>query len=264
MSEKIYPKSCRLFYCGIEECKPGHFFGPTIRYHYLLHYVVSGKGRYEVNGKKYSISEGEIFLIHPNELSFYKADSNEPWTHMWVAFEGYEVIEILNNCNINYTRKVTNKEPFIKDMQSLINTYFCENYNEYKMLGLFYKMMSHLVEKKPNIKSGSDKIYFDTADKYITNNYSSDITVEDISSHVGIERSYLYKIFIKNCGISPKKYILNIRIKSAVNMLSDKNIAISEIAINCGFNDTASFCKQFKKVYGISPSVYRKQLEEYI
>ena len=49
MSKNKYLKSCNIFYCGKEKCKPSHSFGPHTRNHFLLHFVESGKGIYKVN-----------------------------------------------------------------------------------------------------------------------------------------------------------------------------------------------------------------------
>lgn len=74
-----------IYYCGHEQCSPGHFFGPAVRKHYLLHVVLKGKGIYRTSDREYRIAKGEAFLIKPQEVTYYRADSREPWEYAWDA-----------------------------------------------------------------------------------------------------------------------------------------------------------------------------------
>lgn len=57
---------------GSETCDPGHFFGPSVRTHWLLHYIVYGFGRFERDGISYSVKPGDIFVIPPYEKPIMK------------------------------------------------------------------------------------------------------------------------------------------------------------------------------------------------
>ncbi|MBS5112612.1 MAG: AraC family ligand binding domain-containing protein, partial [Coprobacillus cateniformis] len=72
-----YPfKDIKPLLCGEEKCRNGHAFGPATRPYYLLHYVLSGKGRFESSRGSYNVKQGEIFVIHPFEVTYYEADQN--------------------------------------------------------------------------------------------------------------------------------------------------------------------------------------------
>ena len=60
--------------CGYEKCDPSHDYGPATRDHWLLHFVASGKGVFQTPRGKYRLSEGDVFIIHPYEITYYKAD----------------------------------------------------------------------------------------------------------------------------------------------------------------------------------------------
>ena len=57
-----------IFNCGLERCAPGQTWGPGIRDHYLIHLVVSGKGIFEVGGRTWEVSEGDLFFARPSQL----------------------------------------------------------------------------------------------------------------------------------------------------------------------------------------------------
>lgn len=68
----------RIYYCGREQCAPGHFWGPAIRPHYLLHVILHGKGTFLYHGKEYALSSGDAFLIEPMQTHYYQADKEDP------------------------------------------------------------------------------------------------------------------------------------------------------------------------------------------
>ena len=65
-------KDFHLCFCGFAECKPLHSYGPAARPNYILHYVMKGKGIYQVGETKYQLKEGQAFLIEPVMEAFTK------------------------------------------------------------------------------------------------------------------------------------------------------------------------------------------------
>ena len=76
-----------------------------------------------------------------------------------------------------------------------------------------------------------------------------------------ISKSYLSKKFKHVTGFGFKEYIVNIRIKNACKMLLDTDMTITDIAFECGFNDSNYFGDAFKHIKGIAPYKYRKNKE---
>ena len=64
--------------CGCSQTAPLHSFGPASKPHYLIHYVLSGKGHFRFHDKEYRLEAGYGFLNQPNELAFYQADAKDP------------------------------------------------------------------------------------------------------------------------------------------------------------------------------------------
>ncbi len=71
---------------GTEKCAAGHTYGPAVREYYLIHYVTSGKGTFQADGKEYRLTSGDMFLIRPQQVTTYLADQKEPWSYIWVGF----------------------------------------------------------------------------------------------------------------------------------------------------------------------------------
>jgi len=90
------------------------------------------------------------------------------------------------------------------------------------------------------------------------NNYSYDIHISDIAVFIGIDMTYLYRIFMDQEQISPKGYLQQLRIRAASNMLRSTEHSVTEIAYSCGFKDASAFCRQFRGLTGMTPSAFRR------
>ena len=63
-----------IFNCGLQSCAPSHAWGPGVRDHYLIHYIISGKGFYKIGKRTYELQAGDSFLVYPNtEVVYYAA-----------------------------------------------------------------------------------------------------------------------------------------------------------------------------------------------
>ena len=66
--------SLSVYNVGYQLCDAGYQWGPGIRDHYLIHYIISGKGTYEVHHEVHSLSAGDAFLVYPNTEVIYRAE----------------------------------------------------------------------------------------------------------------------------------------------------------------------------------------------
>ena len=93
---------------------------------------------------------------------------------------------------------------------------------------------------------------------YIQLKYSEPIKIDTIALSLGLNRSYLTRLFKEATGYSLQEYLLTYRMKIAVKLLADESISVNQVASSVGYNDTFTFSKAFKRHFGKSPSDYRK------
>lgn len=252
-------KALNLYYGGWEICCPMHTFGSAIRQHYLIHYVTRGKGRLWMNDTCYVIEKDTMFLIRPGITCVYQADKDDPWEYCWICIDGYDVENMLNNSGFDKVNLLffdkSNGE--VRDAMLNFIFYFSKyKNNEYMLLSRLYNIFGHMkIQMK---KQQAKSIHVERAIDYIYENYSKNISVTDIAEYLGIDRTYLYRLFKEEYNMSPQKYLLNFRLKTAMNKLEGGNMSIADIAYSCGFNDASAFCHQFKKVYKDTPLNYRR------
>ena len=96
---------------------------------------------------------------------------------------------------------------------------------------------------------------------YIRENYAGDIGLADTAAVCGISQEHLSKLFYREMGINFSHFLQNFRISAAKRLLDTGNYKVYEVAEMVGFHDQKYFVTVFKKICGVTPSVYRKEHE---
>jgi AraC-like DNA-binding protein len=112
----------------------------------------------------------------------------------------------------------------------------------------------------PNIPFVKSKAPLSSIIHFIENNLSDNsISNTSLAQKAGISEVYLRKLFISNLGITPKQYILDLRLKKAKQLLTDTNHTVTTISEKCGFTSPYHFSRIFKEKTGVTPTQYLKE-----
>lgn len=131
------------------------------------------------------------------------------------------------------------------------------------MIGHLYLFFDYLIQstKSASLVSSSkmSDFYIREAISFIEQNFQNNITIEDIASVCGINRSYFGKIFHKSVGKSPQEFLINYRMIKATELLKLTSLSIADIGSAVGYENQLHFSRAFKTVYGVSPRTWRDQ-----
>ncbi len=260
----------KILFCGHQKCEPRHAYGPAVRTHYLLVYVHAGKGTFKTQNTIYHLQKGCSFFIFPGEVTYYQADADDPWEYSWVAFTGgvglHETSQILLRASITAQRPVhmaVQYQPLEDLFRELVA--FSQNSQHFvdlKILSLFYDIMYRYIVTNNSIDtkkiSSPLSSHLDLAIEYIKCYYHRNISVSEIAQYLGIRREYFCMLFKKQFEISPVQFLKNYRLKVSSTLLITSHESIVEIAYRVGYSDYNYYSNSFRKLYGISPSQYRK------
>ncbi|NJP40281.1 AraC family transcriptional regulator [Oscillospiraceae bacterium HV4-5-C5C] len=257
-------ESVVLDYCGLEQCAPGHHFGPYIRKNYVIHVVLNGSGKFTNQCGSFTLRQGQAFLIRPNESTVYQADHSVPWQYCWIGFHGYRSKEYLNSMGFTEFNPVINVDEYNRIqtviLQILDAGSLCPADELFRMSGLL-AILGILIKGNSDDQPSEtckNNIYVKFAIDYMRHNFQKKFKISDLADEIGISRSYLTQEFKAITHMSPQDFLINLRMESAAHQLSCGNHAVSEIATQSGYEDALTFSKSFKKKYGVSPSEYRK------
>lgn len=127
---------------------------------------------------------------------------------------------------------------------------------------IFYEVILKGVSIKASEKSlkfAERHLPFEKAVSFIENNYHFPITLEKLANEAGMSRKYFSEYFKKASGKSPIDFLNCYRIERAAEMLVLTDAPVTEIALDCGFNDLSYFIKTFKKQKNTTPVKYRRE-----
>ncbi|MBW7475491.1 AraC family transcriptional regulator [Paenibacillus oenotherae] len=128
---------------------------------------------------------------------------------------------------------------------------------------LFYHFVYHLhwqmqrqaiIPLKPSL--------LDQAIQYMNDHYHTPITVESVAGVLNCSTRYLSKLFSQKLEESPVRVLTRIRLDKAVQLLTETNISLHEIAESTSYSDARALSRVFKKQYGMTPLQYRMQYRE--
>lgn len=239
---------------GHEDCRPNYSIGNFVRSNHLLHFVHKGRGIYRCGGAEYRLTAGDAFLIYPKDVTYYQADGDEPWEYSWVEFAGTAVNEYLSSTAFSRDCPVVHCPKADDAMLRLVET---EGLNPYELYCRLMEVLSAFVTEKPQPVSMADE-YVKYALNYIhTLHYHGSISVNELSYYVGVNRSYLCRLFKEKLGVSPKQYIRSFRMNAAAKLLEETNLSIGQIAQTSGYEDQLYFSTAFRAFFGHSPTEHR-------
>ena len=261
-----HQQSLNVVTFGHSVTEPCHKYGPAVRSYYLLHYILEGKGTFSVDQTDYHLKAGQGFLIEPDYPTTYTADATKPWTSICVGFSGSDASPLITSIGLSRQQPIfestesTLLHNCISDM--LLHNH-CNAADTLAVLSDFYRFLSTIAASNQKILPKSDEnLYIRQASDYIHNHFAEPLTVEEIARHIGLNRSYFSSIFKKQTGQAPIEYIQNFRLTKAVHLLNTSTLSIAAIAYSCGYQQPESFIRIFRMRYGLSPSAYRKRLNQ--
>lgn len=261
MIQRTISKQIRV----IRNTKSAHTAMPTSHYHdgYEIYYLLSGAVRYFLDNKVYDLAAGDIILIPPYTVHKTNIISDVPAERLLIDFtkeflgkkENDPIFECFNNHCVhqpqNYVHYLAQIESeFLKQ----------DLYTENVIQSLLHILLAQLSRaskgKKANVSSST---LIENILKHINTNYSEEITLQRLANQFSISKNYLSKLFKSEIGFGVNEYLNIIRVKNAEHLLSFSKLSMSEIAHQCGFNDSNYFSTVFKKMNGTSPLRYRKK-----
>lgn len=228
---------------GFGEYKAGSGMHTTIRKYTLIHYVVSGKGTLTINGVDHDVSPKQIFVVPTGHENSYKADKVEPWSYIWIGFDG------------RMSERFSNLAPVLDFHSNL----FFEMMNVENMLSMQEEYLAQMLFKLyiTLFQGVSTTDYVKAAKNLIETNYmDADLSVERISTELNLERSHLTRLFKEKTGVTVRDYLLSTRMSAAISLLK-KGENVQSTSRLVGYSDPFVFSKAFKKHVGTSPVSYR-------
>ena len=206
---------------------------------------LGGSGIFEINSQCLQAKPGDILFI----------PAHTPYR---VEYSACRIIAVhLLDCNYTIPEIITpaDKKLITAKFLSMLNTWR-ERHSINRTKAYIYEILSLLDSETAGLsKDPSFAPYLQYLQAHFTD---PQFTVEQICKQMHISRSSLQRQFLRHLGITPKEYILKLRMQKALDMLASSGCTIKEIAHSCGFEDEKYFSRVFKQAYGYPPQQFKQ------
>lgn len=223
----------------------GKFHKMVNRPIYGLSFCKEGQITYTHNNKSY-ISDSSLIILLPQNQN-YTLQCNKPGNFYVINFTCNRLW-----CDTFLTFPIHNVTPFVNDFEKIREMMLFPE-NRTKIMSIFYNMIFKLNSTSSICQTIAPAI------EYIEKNYSNvEISNKVLADTCNISEVYLRKLFLKHLKVTPKQYILDIRLSKSKQLLTEGILKVNDISEQCGFSSSCNFYRFFKNQTGISPTEYAK------
>lgn len=232
---------------------------------YQIHYITEGYGVLETDYGRYRLRPGSIMMTFPGMWHRFRPLRKTGWVENYVGFIGEMADKVYHNSWFS------KEKPIIHcDMrEELIDTYYKifhlaqdeKPYYQFIASGMIIKLLGYIIsfQTQQDFHGKHIQAVIDDVRFLLRENVEKNINFEEVASEHNVGYSYFRKMFKKYTGISPKQYLLQLKVMRAKELIINSNMAIKEIGFELGFQSIYYFSRIFKEKTGMNPTDLRKR-----
>ena len=218
------------------------FFDVKARPYASFSFRTKGTGDFEINGKRYATKAGDVLFV-------------PPYVPYKVEYSGSEsIVAHLSGCNYPEAECIVlqGHAPRIENCFQRLLTAWNDRHSVNQAKSVLYEILEAISEDQKN--ETADAV-FAACVAYIHEHFCDpDLDVTRICEHGFVSVSGLQRKFQKHFEMSPKQYLIRLRMNRALELLIADELSVREIAYACGFSGEKYFSRAFKQRYGHPPS----------
>ncbi len=226
-----------------------------------IHILADGAQTYEWNDENVRLCDGD-FVIFPPSVRHRSVENSENMRKYSVTFKS-EVFDTNRVLCGRISDEILAAVRFVVSecaSPTVFSEHLCLN-RIFEMALLLFRLCGFEESPVKNLPESTDERLV-LAKKYIADNIEQPISVSDISSYCYLSEKQITRLFIKNEGISPARYINRERMKKICELIREKDLSFKEISLRFGYANECYFNTAFKKHSGMSPGQYRKMYKK--
>jgi AraC-like DNA-binding protein len=253
----LYPLCCGHFFCG------GDYLVKRDNYDsFLLLFVIRGDGFVESGKRRTALSENDVVLLDCYRRHSYGTKSG--WEILWVHFDGVMARGYFESAAGGLgCAALTLRDPH-NIHHSLLKIYaqFHETCSVNDALNNKYIMdvlTEFMLRRGPVVSRNKAGVAEDLL-AYIAENITRPLRLSELAERASLSPYYFARLFKKETGYTPHRYVLTARINAAKFYLKSSRLSVKEISASCGFANECGFCAAFRRIAGTTPLAYRDSM----
>lgn len=231
---------------------------------YLLIATVDGCGKMCWKGQSCLLENGSAVLIDCNIYQEYFTLPGHKWDFFYLHFRALSME--------GYKNALLSKLIFLKLRNPEYVWHLIEQVNQMSrrpdvlsyaaQSNVISNLLTELLYSLVDDHTAAPKLYrpeITALAEYIDSHYKDPLSLEDFSNYTHLSKHYLIRVFARQMGMSPYRYLHMCRISHAQSLLKSSDMTVSQIAYAVGYNDPIVFTRHFKAFHMVTPAEYRKE-----
>lgn len=237
---------------NLYQCEGGfHTEKRIFDYDYLL-YVHKGKGSYKIGNVTYTASMGDLFYCPPFVGDIIMADEEDPFLLSGIEFRAPEYREKMKR------RVSLLSNRFLIDLiGEMIREYQYGKIGSEKICDVLLTALLENVQRMAERGEGGKEDPGKEILEYIANNLHRPITHEELTKVFSYHKNTINRFLVRETGLSLKNYVIELRIRKAMDLLKYSSKSMGEIGEFCGYSSSVFFSRQFREKTGMTPMQFR-------
>ena len=265
-SERVTNRYIQLNNCGIEQLWDRNYSCTRElgRKDFHILYITQGCGYAELDGKDYTLTEGDMLLYLPDEKQKYSFKMADKAVSCYLHFTGTGCIELLKKCgflpdHIIHPGKHMLLEDIFKKLcdEKIFKKQLYEEMMDFYLMR-FFAELSRIMYDRKRFSKNYDVI--EKVCKTMAQEYKEPGDISRYADMCFLSVSRFHYVFKRHTGLTPVEYINSIKISHVKELLSHTDLSMSEIAESTGFYDQNYISRVFKKHTGVSPRTFSTTL----
>lgn len=210
----------------------------------IFQWTLKGNGEFTIDGKTWPLNPEEVFIAIPPEESVYAfpKQATEPWTYGWLNLYGAFGVSLARAFRDAFGPVVplplhsSAAAMFRRLLEEATQRKFADGYQAsadfYAFLMEWTRQLTHPAQ------AGRDCV--ETAQAICQSRFREPLGIKELAAETGLTREHLSRLFSARTGVSPGRYLRQLRVNAARQMLKERNLLLKEVALRCGFPSVRS------------------------
>ena len=246
--------------------KKGGAWKRRLHYHdfYELEFILYGHAANYINGMRFELTRGMMFLIRPTDVHRYEIETGESIRVCTVRFTS----ALLDGGIVAALAGSTPLVADFSDSYDFLCGFLAETRREYLNRDEFSDLLFAGTAERLTVmlcRRSSENLISPAAKNRIAaaavdcinRGYSSRMTVQSTAEQLGVSPNYLGKVFCESMNMTFSEYLRRVRLIFALNRIINTDDTLQRIALESGFSSPSVFTREFRKYYGKSPTELR-------
>lgn len=245
---------------GIMQKFPNHFHD-----YYVIGFIEQGKRHLLCNSEEYILNSGDVIIFNPQDPHACEQIDGRTLDYRCINIQPEVMFDYVKEITgLSYLPRFTSNVLYqselaipLHDLHQMILLDQTDFQKEEMFLFLLEQLLREYSDAETPCPSQELTSEIKIICEYIESHYAQSITLNQLSELTGLSKYHLLRLFTRQKGISPYRYLETIRINQAKRLLEQGTIPI-EVASQCGFSDQSHFTNFFKRLIGLTPKQYMR------